>query len=66
MDAMQTKPCLPIALTAVTEIAMRHQRELLEAVKQAASASGIPDGEPWQLDIKAGVWVKDEPTPADE
>lgn len=57
---MTTKPCLPIALTAVTEIALRHQRELAEAVKQAAAACDIPEDEPWQLDLKAGVWVRQD------
>ena len=59
------KPCPAIALIAVQEVANRQRQELDAVLKLAAQASGIPDGEHWNLNVQTGEWTKHDPTPAE-
>lgn len=53
----ETYPCPPIARIALTEILVRHQRELQEAVDASVQVSGLPPDTSYGLDMKAWVWV---------
>ena len=60
MTMIEPKPCPTIAIIAVQEVMARHKQELDAVIRLAADASGIPEGEPWHLNIQTSQWTKPE------